>query len=181
MFRTPIFQHFIGRGQKCKRFFNINFKFLLNCFPGHLPRPLVLDVVVFLDERVELVLADVTTLAPAVVGRVELLVAVGEVVKAGVEFVAESKKLFGVVGQFAGCDVLEALRAAAFEPNAAGRNKKRQVKGDIDEFPSSLSSGLSVTCWVNFGHILHFLASGPQPSSPDDDNRYITGSIELKT
>ena len=84
---------------------------------------------VFLDERVELVLADVTALAPAVVGRVELLVAVGEVIKAVLEGVVESKELFGVIGQFAGRDVLEALRAAALEPNAVGRNQKRQVKG----------------------------------------------------
>ena len=78
---------------------------------------------VFLDERVELVLADVTALAPAVVGRVELLVAVGEVLKAVLEGVVESKELFGVIGQFAGCDVLETLRAAAFEPNAVGGNQ----------------------------------------------------------
>ena len=51
-----------------------------------------------------------------------------EFVKALLEGIVELEESFGVLRLLAGRDVLEALRAAALVPNAAGRNQKLALK-----------------------------------------------------
>ena len=86
-------------------------------------RPLVFYFVVFANQIHEGLLAHVTGLALAVVGSVVLPVRF-ELAKALLELIVELEEFFGVLRLFAGCDVFEALRAAALVPNAAGRNQK---------------------------------------------------------
>ena len=50
------------------------------------------------------------------------LLVVGKFLEAFLEGAVELKELYGVVGLSASGDVFEALRAAAFEPNAVRRN-----------------------------------------------------------
>lgn len=95
-------------------------------FPGLLSPPLFFDDTVFVQEGVVVVLADVTALALSKVGLVELLeVHVGT--HAAFESIVELKEFLCVFAQLAGFDVLEALRAASLEPNAA-RGKTRLGK-----------------------------------------------------
>ena len=51
-----------------------------------------------------------------------------EFAKAFLELLVELEEFFGVLRLFAGRDVLEALRAAALVPYAAGKNQKLALK-----------------------------------------------------